>query len=125
MVEMKRHEPDVYKLYDFLKKEHLGEENGITRPLLAAYLGISERTLRKLTKQINESPVLDKIVSTSHCCYMCNTKKECIKAINNTYRVAITLLKKAKNMERKLGLNGQVKLHLGDYYKDFVETFEE
>ena len=118
-IETKHHEPMVYRLYDYLKNNHLGRENGIQ------VLGISERELRKLTKAINESNELEKLVSTTHSCYMCATKEECEKSIRNTYRVAVALFKKAKSMEKKVGLNGQIKLKLGKYYKDVVETFSE
>ena len=119
------HEPEVYRLYDYLKNNHFGKENGINKPELAQKLGISERELRKLTKTINESTELEKLISTTHCCYMCETKEECEKSIRNTYRVAVTLFKKAKAMEKKVGLNGQIKLKLGKYYKDVVETFTD
>ena len=122
-IEVKHHEPEVYRLYDYLKVHHLGRENGIKKNELAFALGMSERQLRKLTKKINESGELERLVSTTHCCYMCDTKDECEKAIKNTYRVAVALFKKAKTMEKKVGLNGQIKLKLGKYYKDVVETF--
>lgn len=122
-IETKHHEPAVYRLYDYLKNNHLGRENGIKKPELAQRLGINERELRKLTKEINTSTELEKLVSTTHCCYMCKTKEECEQSIRNTYRTAITLLKKGKAMERKIGLNGQIKMPLGQYYKEFVETF--
>ena len=122
-IETKHHEPAVYRLYDYLKEHHLGKENGIRKPLLALELGITERELRRLTKAINESTELEKLISTSHRCYMCNTKEECEKSIRTTYRVAVALFKKAKQMEKKVGLNGQVKMKVGKYYKDFVETF--
>lgn len=124
-IEVIHHEPEVYRVYDYLKTHHLGRENGIRKPELADRLGISERQLRKLTKAINESTELEKLVSTTHSCYMCLTKEECERAIRNTYRVAIALFKKAKAMEKKVGLNGQIKLHLGKYYKDVVETFTD
>lgn len=122
-IETKHHEPLVYRLYDYLKIHHLGKENGIRKPALAGILGISERELRKLTKAINESTELEKLVSVSHRCYMCQTQEECEKAIRTTYRLAIAHFKKAKQMEKKVGLNGQVKMKVGKYYKDFVETF--
>lgn len=122
-LEVKHHRPEVYRLYDYLKNNHLGKENGIKKPELAQKLGIKTRELRKLTKEINESTELEKLVSTSHCCYMCKTKEECEKSIRTTYRVAVALFKKAKRMEKKVGLNGQIKLNLGEYYKEFIETF--
>ena len=119
------HEPPVQALYKYLKNCHLGEENGITKPELANALDISERDLRRFTKAINEDLKYEKLVSTTHKCYMCNTKEECEKSIRNTYRVAVALFKKAKVMEKKVGLNGQIKINLGDDFKDFVETFKE
>lgn len=124
-IDVKHHEPIVYRLYDYLKAHHYGQENGIKKPELAQKLGVSERELRKLTKEINESTELEKLVSTTHCCYMCATKEECEKSIRNTYRVAVALFKKAKAMEKKVGLNGQIKLKLGKHYKDVVETFSD
>lgn len=124
-IETKHHEPAVYRLYDYLKENHLGKENGIRKPLLAEQLGINERELRKLTKAINESAELEKLVSVSHRCYMCNTKEECEKAIRTTYRLAVAHFKKAKQMERKVGLNGQVKISVGDDLIDIISTFEK
>ena len=124
-IETKHHEPAVYRLYDYLKNNHLGRENGIKKPELAQKLGINERELRKLTKEINTSTELEKLVSTTHCCYMCKTKEECEQSIRNTYRTAITLLKKGKAMERKIGLNGQIKMPLGDEFYEIVSTFEK
>ena len=54
-LEVNHHEPAVYRLYDYLKTFHFGKEHGIKKPNLASLLGISERELRKMTKEINES----------------------------------------------------------------------
>ena len=123
--EVKHHEPLVYKVYEYLKTYHYGRENGIKRCYLAEKFNISERALRKITREINTSTELEKLVSTTHCCYICGTREECEKSIRNTYNVAIAQFKKAKQMEKKMGLNGQLKIKLGKYYKDFVETFSE
>lgn len=114
-----------FLLYSYLASNHFGKENGIKRPELAQKLNISERELRTLTKEINTNPVFEKVVSTTHSCYLCKTKDECVKTIKNTYRVAISLFKKAKQMERRVGLNGQIKIPIGSDYKEIVETFIE
>lgn len=116
---------DAEKLYNYLLTNHYGRENGIVRSELAVRLGISERELRRLTKEINESQKFEKLVSTTHSCYICKTKGECRHSIMNTWRVAIALITKAKQMEKKVGLNGQIKISTGELYKDIVETFEE
>lgn len=117
------HEPIIYRLYDWLKNYHYGEQNGILRADAAKAFGVSERDFRRLTREINESTELEKLVSTRRCCYMCATREECERSIRATYNTAAALLKKAKRMEKKVGLNGQMKIKLGDYYKDVVETF--
>ena len=124
-IEIKHHEPAVYRLYDYLKNNHLGRENGIKKPELAQRLGINERELRKLTKEINTSTELEKLVSTTHCCYMCKTKEECEKSIRNTFRTAIALIKKGNTMAKKVGLNGQIKMPLGNEFYEIVNTFEK
>ena len=122
-IETKHHEPLVYRLYDYLQDNPLGREHGIKKPELAKKFDITERELRRLTKEINTSTELEKLVSTTHCCYMCNTKEECEKSIRSTFRTAIALVRKGNIMARKVGLNGQIKMPLGKYYKEFVETF--
>lgn len=117
------HDAKVYRLYDWLKNNHYGEQNAILRADAAKAFGVSEREFRRLTREINESTELEKLVSTRRSCYMCATKEECEKSIRATYNTAVSLLKKAKHMEKKMGLNGQMKIKLGEYYKDVVETF--
>lgn len=124
-IETKRHEPIVYRVYDYLKKNHYGKENGIKKPFLASVFDITPRGLRKITQTINESDELEKLVSTSHCCYMCKTKEECEKAIRTTYSYAIASFKKAKKMERKTELNNQIKISVGDELIDIISTFEK
>ena len=124
-IETKHHEPAVYRLYDYLKNNYLGRENGIKKPELAQKLGISERELRRLTKEINTSTELEKLVSTTHCCYMCNTKEECERSIRNTFTTAIALIKKGNTMAKKVGLNGQIKMPLGNEFYEIVNTFEK
>lgn len=124
-IETKHHEPIVYRVYDYLKENHYGRENGIKNPDLAQIFDISTRELRKIKQAINESDELEKLVSTSHCCYMCKTKEECEKSIRATYSYAISHFKKAKKMERKTELNNQIKISVGDDLIDIISTFEK
>lgn len=125
-LEVKKHAPIVYRVYDYLKEHHLGAENGILRRDLAQALNLSVRKLRAVTAEINASTELEKLVSTSRSCYMCKTEQECAWAVHTTYAQAATLIKKAKTMETKVALNGQYKLpKLQPYAKECVETFVE
>lgn len=124
-IETKHHEPIVYMVYEFLKKNCMGLENATPKPEVAEYFNLTTRELRKITHEINTSGELEKIISTTHSCYMCKNNDEAEKSIRNTYRMAISLFKKAKAMEKKVGLNNQIKIPLGKYYKEMVETFTD
>lgn len=120
---VKHHEPIVYQVYEYLKANHLGKENGITRNELALALGIPIRALRKITSEINSSSELEKLISTTNCCYMCKTESECEKATQSTFKQAFSLLKKAYKMEKKISNHDQAKIKLGKYYSEFIETY--
>lgn len=121
---MKKIEEDW--LYKYLCENHLGKEKGIKRAVLANRLGMTQRQLRRLTQSINRNAKYDKLVSTSGMCYICKTRNECQLSIANTYKMAVTLFRKAKAMEKKYAMNGQVRIILKpDEYKEFVETFEK
>ena len=120
---VKHHEPIVYRVYEYLKENHLGKENGIKREDLALKLNIPMRALRKITSEINSSGELEKLISTTNCCYMCKTESECESATKSTFRQAFSLLKKAYKMEKKISNHDQAKIKLGKYYSEFVETY--
>ena len=120
---VKHHEPIVYRVYEYLKENHLGKENGIKREDLALKLNIPMRALRKITSEINSSGELEKLISTTNCCYMCKTESECESATKSTFRQAFSLLKKAYKMEKKISNHDQAKMKLGKYYSEFVETY--
>jgi len=115
----------VNDLLEYLKKHHYSKENGISRELLSQKLGVNGGTLKDLRRQINESTEIEKLVSTSRSCYLCKTDAECLEAIRATIMPAVAMIKKARIMAKKMGLNGQVKIPLGDDYKEVVEVFEK
>lgn len=122
-ITVKHHEPIVYRVYEYLKENHLGKENGIKREELALTLDIPMRALRRITSEINSSSELEKLISTTNCCYMCKTESECEQATQSTFRQAFSLLKKAYKMEKKISNHDQAKIKLGKYYSEFVETY--
>lgn len=123
--ETKEYKAQATVLYNYLKEHHLGAENAITKAALASILGISERVLRDLTRLINTSPDYEKLVSTSHSCFMCATKEECEKAVRSTFRAAVSLIKKGQIMAKKVGLNNQIRLSIGGENYDIIKTFSE
>ena len=112
------------KFYEYLLEKHFGEANGVTKDELSEELGMSKRELRYMTKEINEDMRFEKVISVSKKCYICENADEAIEAIRKTYKAAISLLKKAKRMEKKVSLNGQIKLGSDEQsLVEWVETF--
>lgn len=103
------------QLYYYMRSHYVGKDNAIDRFLLAIELGITERELRKLIKGINASNEFEYLISPSRKCYMCETDEERERVINNTYKVAISLLTKAKRMESKAGIKMKYKINKDDY----------
>lgn len=124
-MKVKKHKPIVYRYYDLLKQNHLGKENNVKSQVLAEYFGVSRAIQKTILKEINESVDFDKLISTCGSIYMCNTKEEVALTLSHTYNTAITLIKKAQAMQKKAQKQGQYKIKLGEYYKDFITVFEE
>lgn len=97
------------EIFNTLKKYYTGKENGDSAELVASQSvgNISKRDLRRICSAINSNPEINGLISTSGKIYVCNTEEECRKAIRTTYRMAFAYLKKARAMEKKLGLQGQ------------------
>ena len=120
----KKYEPIVYEYYKYLRKNHYGKENGIERSKLAEHFKLKLTAQKNILKTINESAEFSKLVSTSGSIYMCRTKAECEKAAFNEFKSGLTRLKKGKQMLNKINMNGQMKIKLGEYYKETIECFE-
>ena len=112
---------NAYKVYNYLNEnEHFGRERGNPREMVAWWLGMDERDLRKAMQTINESPEFDKIVSTSHSVYLCATDKEEDEAIYATFKPAISLIKKARAMIKKKQSRGQMCIPLDEAEYDEI-----
>ena len=115
------HEPMVYRLYDELKN-HIGKKNAISADELCAKFGIEERKLRDYISEIRRSGELEKVVASSNKGYFICTEEEADKANERLYSQAFSLLKTANANEKKVGRNGQMKMRLGEFYKDTFES---
>lgn len=123
-METKKYKPITYRYYDYLKENHYGKENGISRKDLAQIFDVDLATQKKILTEINQSDIFDKLVSTSGSIYICRTREECETAYYNEIKSGLARLLKGKKMAQKVMKNGQGKIKLGDYYKEIVETFE-
>ena len=123
-METKKHKPIVYRYYDLLKKEYYGKENGIKRKDLAEIMGVDVATQKSILKEINQSPDFDKLISTCGSIYMCKTKEEVDLTLRHTWNTTKTLLDKYMAMSNKAQRNGQAKIALGEYFKQYVTVYE-
>lgn len=124
MIETKKHEPLVYRIYDELKN-HVGKDNAINGSSLSAMFDISERMLRTYIHEIRESKDLSKVILTCNKGYYIPTEEEGTKDVQRLFNQAFSTLRVARATMDKAGLQGQGKIKLGEYYKEFVEAFGE
>lgn len=125
MIETKKHEPIVYRVYDFLKG-CIGETNAVKGCDLAGAFNISERQLRNIINTIRNSTELTHTVGSSVRGYFICKDKEEFNRVNNTlFATAFDLLATARANAKKAGLDGQGRIKIGKYYKDFIEAFGE
>jgi predicted DNA-binding transcriptional regulator len=120
-METKKHEPIIYKVYEFLK-EHVGEKNSASAEAISFFFDISEREVRRIVQEIRRSGTLEKIIGSSNTGYFICTADGVEKANRRLFSQAFSLLKTARENERKAGLDGQMKLKLGAAYKDVFEA---
>lgn len=123
-MEQKHHEPIVYRVYEEMTK-HVGKKNAISAEGLAALFGISERKLREVIKTIRRSTELEKVIGSYNGGYFVCTAEEVERANNRLMSQGLSLLKTVHFNARKAGLNGQMKIKLGKFYKDTFESLGE
>lgn len=123
MHEIKKHQPDVYKLYDYLKNNAIGYSNRKTSEELIEYLNIkSDCELRNLIRIIRDSDVLQKPicstsgskgngywVETSNERLLENLKKQKSRYLNGLKRVNKQIKKAKKNNQLRLRIFGNEK----------------
>lgn len=123
MIEIKHHKPLAYRIYDYLKQNHVGKENAISGKKLSAKFNIRERALREVINEIRNSQELEKIVASSNNGYFICTKEEFRQANNRLLHTACNLLRTVRANEHKAGMDGQMKMKLGEFYKDTFQAF--
>lgn len=113
----------IEKFANYMQEKHLGKENGVTEQELAIRFGVAKRTVRSWMSRVNSDPTIPRLVSTADACYMCANNNEGKESIAKSFKRIITEIKKIQVMKKKMGLDGQVKINLGDDYKEVVEIF--
>lgn len=123
-IEIKKHEPIVYRIYDELNK-HVGKQNAVSASAISGKFDISERQLREYIHEIREDMTFDKVVLPCNKGYYIPTEQEGTADAQRLFSHAFSTLKIARAMVTKGNRNGQGKIKLGKYYKEFVESFGE
>lgn len=118
------HSPIVYRVYDELK-EHIGSSQAISAEKLAFLFNTTKREIRRIIHTIRNSSELEKLIGSNSKGYYVCTKEDVEKAVNRILNQAISLFKVVKSMEKKAGLNGQIKLKLGEYFDDTYQSLGE
>ena len=124
--EVKHHSPKVYMVYEEMKR-HVGIENSISATDLCIACGVSShRELREIMREMRRSGELEKIpCSCNKGYYMASTKEEAMSAIDRLINTAKNEFKTGYIMMKKLGLDKQMKIPLGEYFKDTYHALME
>lgn len=123
-IETKKHETIAYRIYDELKK-HVGKQNAVSAAELSGIFGISERQLRDHVHELREDMQFDKVILSCNKGYYIPTEQEGTADVQRLLSHAFSTLRIARATVTKGDRNGQGKIKLGKYYKEFVEAFGE
>lgn len=124
-MEVKHSSPLVYRVYEEMKK-HVGKENAISGVVLSRKLGITERQLRECVREIRQSTELEKVIASGNTgYYLCKNKDEYMKARDRLRSTALDLLTTLSALDKKVGQDGQMKIMLGEFYKDTFHAMGE
>lgn len=125
-IEIKHHNDNVYKVYNFLKTK-IGIENAISANDLCILCNISDkRELREIIREMRRSGDFEEIpCSCNNGYYMASVKEEAEKAIERLVNTAKNELKTAYSMEKKLGLDNQMKIKFDELCNDTYHALME
>lgn len=115
----------AYRVYDYLKSNHVGKENKTTCNVLCAKFNIGRRELREVLTEINNYMEFDKAICRTGGIYIAKDSEELNIAIKTAHKKAMSFLVEMRNITKKGNLDGQCKMSFGKFYKEFRECFED
>lgn len=125
-LEIKKARAICYRVYDYLKENHIGRENSITAENLARKFGVSKRCMREVVNSINLYGEFDKIVCRDNFgIYVAETQDEALAYIATARHRGIAILYEAYKCGQKHQRSGQCKIPFSSYYKEYCETYAE
>ena len=117
-------EKTMNEIYEHLNYAYVGKDCATSAWSLASFFHISERKLREYISEIRRNPKYEKIVCSCNGGYYICTEEESDKANKRLYSQAFSLLKTARENDRKAGRNGQMRMAVDEFLgSDTVEAF--
>lgn len=112
------------EIYEYLEYVAVGEKNAVPAWGLCANFNVDKRKLRDYIRNIRRNPKYEKIVCSCNGGYYICTEEEADKANKRLYSQAFSLLKTARENDRKAGRNGQMRMAVDEFLgSDTVEAF--
>lgn len=116
----------AYRVYDYLKSNHVGKENKTTCKQLQSVFQIKDRReVRKIITEINTYMEFDKTVCRTGGIYIVRVPMELEIAKKTAKSKAMSYLREYSCLTKKGNLDGQCKMSFGKFYKEFRECFED
>ena len=130
MPELPKERPLAYKIYNYLKENAVGYENRVKSDILMKEFNINDnKTLRSYIQEIRESGILTKIICSEAGndggYWIATDNKEVRKTLDHLYKRAIEMLKNYSILKRKAKLNKQMRIKMGKYEKEMIESIME
>lgn len=130
MPELPKERPLAYKIYNYLKENAVGYENRVKSDVLMKEFEINDnKTLRSYIQEIRESGILIKIICSEAGSdggyWIATDNKEVRKTLDHLYKRAIEMLKNYSILKRKAKLNKQMRIKMGKYEKEMIESIME
>ena len=121
-----------WDLYNFLKSQYEREEYISKIEIctnLPQHYSVGEnlsrfgRTIEEDVRAINDSLVIQKIIVSNNKGYKIGTKEECEEYIDKRFQRDLKSMKLNWQLIKKVELDGQMRITLSKYEKEYIETF--
>ena len=130
MPKLPKERPLAYKIYNYLKENAVGYEDRVKADVLMKEFNINDnKTLRSYIQEIRESEVLTKIICSEAGkdggYWIATDYKEVRKTLDHLYKRSMEMLKGYSVLKKKAHLNKQMRIRLGKYEKEMIESIME
>ena len=128
--EIKKERPLAYKIYGYLKKNCVGYKKRVKSDVLMREFEITDnKTLRSYIQEIRESQTLTKIICSEAGMnggyWIATSQKDVNQTLDHLYKRSMEMLKSYAILKRKAKLNKQMRIKLGKYEKEIIESIIE